>query len=382
MDIFSFVTLFGGLAFFLYGMTVLSESLKKTAGGKLEKLLKKATSNPVKGLTIGAIITIAIQSSSAMTVMLCMLVDSMMIGRYLGVDSMTAYGLANPVLLIFAAYGAMLSAGIQVMCGRTMGAGDKAGTDACFSAAALLALSVSLLGTVLILAFVSPLCGLLGAGHPGPGNPVFGLTRDYLRGFILGAPAFIVAQIMVPFLQISGNRIRLALAVVLMTVSDIGFDLLRRGHVELCLADRSVEGDMAARIHLERHDGVYLRRIAYSAVIDIDLSAEVERSFGCAVPDVDGTMGFDLRQVFLIDRIGDVGSRQDGNIHIRDDAVQRSGDPSADICSQFTIDRYRSALGQFDRRKTVRRQRNIHPHSVEVESSGERDERAVRSIDR
>ena len=166
------------------------------------------------------------QILSAMTVMLCMLVDSMMIGRYLGVDSMTAYGLANPVLLIFAAYGAMLSAGIQVMCGRTMGAGDKAGTDACFSAAALLALSVSLLGTVLILAFVSPLCGLLGAGHPGPGNPVFGLTRDYLRGFILGAPAFIVAQIMVPFLQISGNRIRLALAVVLMTVSDIGFDLL------------------------------------------------------------------------------------------------------------------------------------------------------------
>ena len=166
------------------------------------------------------------QILSAMTVMLCMLVDSMMIGRYLGVDSMTAYGLANPVLLIFAAYGAMLSAGIQVMCGRTVGAGDKAGTDACFSAAALLALSVSLLGTVLILAFVSPLCSLLGAGHPGPGNPVFGLTRDYLRGFILGAPAFIVAQIMVPFLQISGNRIRLALAVVLMTVSDIGFDLL------------------------------------------------------------------------------------------------------------------------------------------------------------
>ena len=76
------------------------------------------------------------QILSAMTVMLCMLVDSMMIGRFLGVDSMTAYGLANPVLLIFAAYGAMLSAGIQVMCGKTMGAGDKEGTNACFSASA------------------------------------------------------------------------------------------------------------------------------------------------------------------------------------------------------------------------------------------------------
>ncbi len=76
MDIFSFVTLFGGLAFFLYGMRILSESLKKTAGGRLEKLLNKATDNKFKGLTVGAIITIAIQSSSAMTVMLVGFVNS------------------------------------------------------------------------------------------------------------------------------------------------------------------------------------------------------------------------------------------------------------------------------------------------------------------
>ena len=166
------------------------------------------------------------QILSAMTVMLCMLVDSMMIGRFLGVDSMTAYGLANPVLLIFAAYGAMLSAGIQVMCGKTMGAGDRAGTDACYSASAVMALSVALAGTILVLLFVSPLSTVLGAGRPGSDNPVFFLTKDYLTGFIVGAPAFIVAQIMVPFLQISGSRVRLALAVVLMTVSDIAFDLL------------------------------------------------------------------------------------------------------------------------------------------------------------
>ena len=76
MDIFSFVTLFGGLAFFLFGMKVLSDSLKKTAGGKLESLLKKATDNPIKGLGIGALITVAIQSSSAMTVMLVGFVNS------------------------------------------------------------------------------------------------------------------------------------------------------------------------------------------------------------------------------------------------------------------------------------------------------------------
>ena len=166
------------------------------------------------------------QIISSMTVMLCMLVDSIMIGRFLGVDSMTAYGLANPVLLVFAAFGTMLSAGIQVMCGKTVGVGDREGTNACYSVSAVLALSVAFIGTVLVLLFTNPVCTLLGAGRPGSGDPVFSLTKDYLRGFIIGAPAFITAQIMVPFLQIAGERLRLALAVVLMTVSDIAFDLL------------------------------------------------------------------------------------------------------------------------------------------------------------
>ena len=76
MSIFTFIQLFGGLAFFLYGMRILSESLKKTAGGRLEKLLNKATDNKFKGLAVGALITIAIQSSSAMTVMLVGFVNS------------------------------------------------------------------------------------------------------------------------------------------------------------------------------------------------------------------------------------------------------------------------------------------------------------------
>lgn len=65
MDIFSLFTLFGGLAFFLYGMHVMSSGLEKMAGGKLEVLLKRMTSNPFKSLALGAGITIAIQSSSA-----------------------------------------------------------------------------------------------------------------------------------------------------------------------------------------------------------------------------------------------------------------------------------------------------------------------------
>lgn len=76
MDIFSVITLLGGLAFFLYGMNVMSSGLEKLAGGKLEIVLKKMTSNKFKSLLLGMGITIAIQSSSALTVMLVGLVNS------------------------------------------------------------------------------------------------------------------------------------------------------------------------------------------------------------------------------------------------------------------------------------------------------------------
>lgn len=76
MDIFSVFTIAGGLAFFLYGMHVMSAGLERMAGGKLEKTLRRMTSNVFKALLLGAGITIAIQSSSAMTVMLIGLVNS------------------------------------------------------------------------------------------------------------------------------------------------------------------------------------------------------------------------------------------------------------------------------------------------------------------
>lgn len=75
-DIFCILQLLGGLAFFLYGIYVMSSGLEKIAGGKLEKILKTMTSSPWKGLILGASVTAIIQSSSAVTVMLVGLVNS------------------------------------------------------------------------------------------------------------------------------------------------------------------------------------------------------------------------------------------------------------------------------------------------------------------
>lgn len=69
MDIFGVLSLIGGLAIFLYGMDLLGEGLTGASGGKLEKILEKLTSNPVKAVLLGAGVTAVIQSSSATTVM-------------------------------------------------------------------------------------------------------------------------------------------------------------------------------------------------------------------------------------------------------------------------------------------------------------------------
>ena len=87
MSVINIIMLFGGLAFFLYGMNVMSSGLEKMAGGKLESALSKMTDNLFKSMALGAGITIAIQSSSALTVMLVGLVNSgiMHFGKTIGV---------------------------------------------------------------------------------------------------------------------------------------------------------------------------------------------------------------------------------------------------------------------------------------------------------
>ena len=68
--------LLGGLAFFMYGMSAMSGGLEQMAGGGLERVMNKVTSNDFAGFFLGAGITVAIQSSSAFTVMLVGLVNS------------------------------------------------------------------------------------------------------------------------------------------------------------------------------------------------------------------------------------------------------------------------------------------------------------------
>lgn len=76
MNIADTISLLGGLAFFLFGMSLLGEGLKRVAGSKLEIILAKLTSTTFKGVLLGSLVTAVIQSSSATTVMVVGFVNS------------------------------------------------------------------------------------------------------------------------------------------------------------------------------------------------------------------------------------------------------------------------------------------------------------------
>lgn len=163
------------------------------------------------------------QIFSALTVSLCLLIDSVIIGRFLGVEAIASYQLASPILLVIGALGSMLAAGIQVACSKSLGRGSQEETNAGYSSAVALTLGISVPLMLAVLIFSSPIATIMGAGRDGT---LFDQTQSYLIGFIIGAPASMGALILVPFMQMAGQNKLLIAAVLGMTVSDIGLDLM------------------------------------------------------------------------------------------------------------------------------------------------------------
>ena len=163
------------------------------------------------------------QIFSALTVSLCLLIDNIMIGRFLGEKAIAAYGLANPLLLAIGAIGSLLAAGIQMACSRSLGRGSQTETNAGYSSAIAVAGGVSLVFMAAVLLFRSFFARVMGAGESGV---LFEQTRDYLAGFSIGAPGSMGALVLVPFMQMAGQSGLLIAAVLSMTVTDVALDLM------------------------------------------------------------------------------------------------------------------------------------------------------------
>ncbi|MBR3397181.1 MAG: Na/Pi cotransporter family protein [Lachnospiraceae bacterium] len=79
MDFFDVLSLLGGIALFLFGMTYMGDALKKLTGSQMRVILSKVTSNPLKGFLVGCAVTMIIQSSTATNVMILSFVNAQML---------------------------------------------------------------------------------------------------------------------------------------------------------------------------------------------------------------------------------------------------------------------------------------------------------------
>ena len=163
------------------------------------------------------------QILSALTVSLCLLIDSIMISRFLGKRAIAAYGFSNPLLLAIGAIGTLLAGGIQVVCSRALGRGSREEANEGYSSAVAVAAVVSVVFAAAVILLRKPLATLMGAGTSGK---IFDDTQNYLAGFSIGAPGSMGALVLVPFLQMAGQSNLLVAAVLTMTVTDVVLDLL------------------------------------------------------------------------------------------------------------------------------------------------------------
>ncbi len=242
---------------------------------------------------------LAAQILSALTVSLCLLIDNLMIGRYLGERALTAYGLANPVLLVIGAVGSMLCAGAQVACGRSLGRGDREETDVGYSTAIAVAAVFSLAFTALVALLRVPLARLLGANDPA----LLVDTSGYMAGFVIGAPASMGALILVPFLQMAGQGNLLIAAVLGMTVADVAFDLLNVAVFHGGMFGMGLASSLSYYVAMLIGGGYFLsKKCVFSFSTRRVLRRKVRELFAGGVPTVFG-MASSVVLIFAVNRI-------------------------------------------------------------------------------
>lgn len=165
-----------------------------------------------------------------------LVVDGAITGRCLGTDAMTAYGLVSPVVLFFVAIASVCELGTSILIGKLVGARKTEEASRALSTCFLFVAGLAVAVTAAVYLLARPIAGLLGAE-----GVLADMAVDYLRGFSFSAPAMFLMLIFMPIMQIDGERPRLLLAVVMMTVVNVIGDFLvglvfHGGLLEMALA--------------------------------------------------------------------------------------------------------------------------------------------------
>lgn len=152
------------------------------------------------------------------------LVDGILIGQFMGLDSIAAFGLASPIAMVYVLFGAVIATGARQRFTRRIGCGDLDGAKGIFTLSVLLSVGLAVFLMIVILVFASQISVMLGAA--GNAAYLFEKTRNYLIGVAVGLPAMNAMRILNAYMAIDNDRNMPIISSVVLTAADILLDLL------------------------------------------------------------------------------------------------------------------------------------------------------------
>ncbi len=148
------------------------------------------------------------------------MIDGMLTGRFLGAESIAAFGIAKPFFSITGVLSAVLSLGSMILASHLIGKGDRRKTNQIFSLTCFLGITLSIGFSFLGIMFVNQFAAVLGAK-----GELFPIVRKYLSGLLLGVPAIVMGNILVVFMQLEGKYNKVNLSVFATITVNLGGDL-------------------------------------------------------------------------------------------------------------------------------------------------------------
>ncbi len=161
---------------------------------------------------------------SELTHMLGNLVDGVIIGRCLGVDSMAAFGIVSPLMVVFSLFGTIIATGSRNYFTKLVGEGKIGEAQGVFSMSFFLSVGAAAVLMLVILIFSTPIAEALGASGNAAGLLL--KARGYLIGISFGLPALNAMRVLNNYLPIDNDRQLLVWSSMALTFCDIILDLI------------------------------------------------------------------------------------------------------------------------------------------------------------
>ena len=161
---------------------------------------------------------------SSLTSTIGSMVDGVIIGQCLGVDSMAAFGIVTPLLIVFSLAGTMVSSGARNRFTRFVGEGKLEEAQGVFSMSCVMSVGFATVLMFVMLVFATPIAAFLGA--TGNAASLLPKARNYLIGIAVGLPAMNAMKILTGYMPLDNDRNLPVISSIVLTAVDIALDLL------------------------------------------------------------------------------------------------------------------------------------------------------------